>query len=91
MTSRRMKVKKKINKKIEEILDISYELCENSDSHIASQANLINNKTYGLKKDLQELKRGIYSVLYKISQNKKMDLPTLIKKFKDQGIDLSGD
>lgn len=82
-------MKKKINKKIEEILDISYELCENSDSHVASQANLINNKTYALKKDLRELKRDIYTVLHKLSENKKIDLPVLVKKFKNHGIDLS--
>lgn len=79
---------KKINKRIEEILDASYELCENSDSAIASQANALNNKTYELKKDLIELRRSMYGILYKISEKKKIDLSYILKQLKDQKIDL---
>lgn len=79
---------KKIDDKVNKILDASYELCENKDEKVAYQANVINNGTYELQKDMVDLRRSIYTILHKASESKGISMAYFSKIFKNHGINL---
>ena len=87
MTRREMMTNKIFNK-IEEILDLSYELCENEDPDVSNAASKINNEVYRVKKHNESLKKNLGSSLYKLSKKKKVSVEDFTDALKNCGINL---
>tara|TARA_B100001123_G_C15342500_1_gene1035587 strand:+ start:6000 stop:6245 length:246 start_codon:yes stop_codon:yes gene_type:complete len=72
--------------KIEEILDLSYELCEHDDAEVSKAAVKINNQIYDLKKEQSNTQRDISNSIYKLSKRKTLKIEDIKNILESNGI-----
>ena len=87
---RRKKMTNKIFDKIEGILDLSFELCENDDSDVSSKAVKINNEVYSIKKEMVLLKGNLSNCISKLEKKKKINTEDFINALKSCDVNLAG-
>ena len=74
--------------KIEEILDLSYELCEHDDAEVSRIAVKINNQIYDLKKEQSNSKRDISNSIHKLSKRKTLKIEDIKNILRSNGVDV---